>query len=93
METIIYGALSIMVSIVGYYLVCFIYSCVVVYKQSEVFINQLKVGDDTNFGEISGLEGEYVIINRKPLVIHRSDIQPKEFKANKFLFLFDEKKK
>ena len=85
--------LGIIIVAMVFLIIAFVYSLVIVYKQSKVFINNLKVGDETNFGKVTDLKNDYVIINQDPLQIYRSNIQPKEFKANKFLFMLGTIKK
>ncbi len=75
-----------------YMLGSMLYTFVTMYNQTKIFINNLKVGDETEFGKISELDGDYVIIKRQPLKIHRSDIRPTKFKANKLFFMLAESK-
>jgi hypothetical protein len=68
-------------------MVSFVYTMVVTVRQQKKFISNLRIGDETNYGEINQIEGDYVVINRTPLKLHRSQIMPKEIKGNKFLLL------
>lgn len=87
MVALFYTLITIMASMTALIAIAFVYTIVITYRQSKTFINNLKVGDETNYGKVSYLDGDYVIISREPLRIHRSEIQPKDFKASKYLFI------
>ena len=87
--TISWILLFIMTAFMLYVFISFVYSVIINIKQGSKFRKNLHIGDETNFGEISDLDGDYVIINRNPLRIHKNMIEPKEFKANKFLYMFN----
>lgn len=88
MPPIVYVGIFCMLMLSGYLFGSMIYSMIITYKQSKKFINELKIGDESNFGTISGIEGDEVIINREPLRIKRNIIQPQYFKAKRFFFMF-----
>ncbi len=85
---IILWVLIALISMMGAFMVIsFIYSFVTMYRQDKQLINNLKVGDETCYGKVSGIDGEVVIINREPLRIPKYNIRPKEYKVNKILFM------
>lgn len=92
MNNLVWVCMAVMSAMIIYMLVAMIYTFVITYNQTKEFINNLHVGDETDIGRISELDGDYVIIRREPLRIHRSDIRPVNFRANKLLFLTSKKK-
>lgn len=69
----------------------FAYSARTALKQDREFRDNLKVGDVSNFGVVSEINGENVVIKRPPLLVKKNQLCPKKYKATWF-FMFNDTK-
>jgi hypothetical protein len=69
----------------------FAYSVRTALKQDREFRDNLKVGDVSNFGVVSEINGEDVIIKRDPLLLKKNQLCPKKYQASWF-FMFNNTK-
>lgn len=88
MEQLLIILASLALLIMGFIVFSFAYSVRTALKQDKEFRANLKVGDVSNFGVVSEINGDNVIIKRDPLILDKDRLCPQKYKANWF-FMFN----
>lgn len=91
MNTILILLSLFALSTIGLIAFSFAYSARIVLKQDKKFRDELKIGDVSNFGVVSEINGDDVIIKKDPLILKKNQLCPKKYKAGWF-FLFNNTK-
>lgn len=96
MDTLYIISFVLMFCMIAYAFTMIIYSVIVTAKQDKKFARDLKVGDETHAGTVLKIEDDIITIEKPvkhPYVkLHKSMVYPLNYKANKYLFLFNNNK-